>query len=156
MGVLDSLRRYWQQFVASGTDEGPVTQEDSGRSSGADGRREQGSADDAAEGYRGPAHYDFDPDAIQSRADIVEVTGYTPREFVTRLLEAEGGRLPQQALVEYTDLSAASISRYLQDLENEDVVVRLEIGREKVVFLPETAPSARHADDSRTQQRSPS
>lgn len=99
-------------------------------------------ADESATGENcGVPPLDFDPEAIQSRTDILDETGYTPREFVVRLLELEGGRLPQQALTEYTDLSEASVSRYLQQLEDEDVVVRLELGREKVLFLPETAPS---------------
>jgi biotin operon repressor len=129
MQLLSEVRRRWRRTVGDRQEEADVDDEGGPTTRPTD-----------AGGYRGPDAYDFDPAAIESRADIPAQTGYTPAEFVERLLEAEDGSLPQQALTDYTDLSEAVVSRQLQELEDEGVVVRMQLGREKLVFLPEQAP----------------
>lgn len=79
----------------------------------------------------------FDPEAIEHRADTLHEAGLEPREFVRRLVEEEGGSVRQQAFTDYTDWSEATVSRVLSDLEDEGLIARVEVGREKVVCLPE-------------------
>lgn len=69
----------------------------------------------------------------------------TIEEFVTALLECEGGELEQKAFKEYTNWSKSTISRVLQDLESEGHIERIQIGRGKVVYLPQAVP----VDESR-------
>ncbi|QLG27446.1 hypothetical protein HUG10_07735 [Halorarum halophilum] len=64
-----------------------------------------------------------------------------PDEFFTGLVEDEGGTLPQKEFTEFTDLSSSTISRILQEMENDGQVVRLQVGRENIVCLPEHVPS---------------
>lgn len=90
---------------------------------------------------RGSVLEAFDPQDIERRMDILEVTGLPPEEFIVEVLESEGGKLPQQSFSEVTALSEASVSRMLQDLEADGHIRRVEIGREKIVFHPSAAPS---------------
>lgn len=127
MGVFDRLRSAWVRL----------------RSRRSEPRFESavGGTESDGTAIGGNDDYDFDPDEIERRVDMLKETGHPPAEFVTALLEAEGGDLPQQAFTDYTDLSESTVSRILQDLEEDDEIVRVEIGRQKVVFLPGEAPS---------------
>lgn len=74
-------------------------------------------------------------------ADVLTELGLTPEEFVTQVVEAEGGSVKQQAFTEYTAWSESTICRTLQAMEAEGHIVRIRMGRENVVYLPERAPS---------------
>jgi hypothetical protein len=65
---------------------------------------------------------------------------YVERASVLDVLEANGGRLWQRELVELTDRPSSTISRWLCALEEADEVQRIQIGREKLVFLPGSRP----------------
>lgn len=82
----------------------------------------------------------YDPDEIERRADTLHEAGVEPPEFVRRLVEKEGGWVKQQAFTDYTDWSEATISRVLSDLEDDGLITRVEMGREKIVCLPEERP----------------
>lgn len=82
----------------------------------------------------------YDPEEIGRRVDTLYEAGLEPREFVRRLVEEEGGHVKQQAFTDYTDWSEATVSRVLSDLEDEGLIARVEVGREKVVCLPEERP----------------
>lgn len=62
------------------------------------------------------------------------------RSGVLDVLEANGGRLWQRELVEVTGRSSSTVSRWLCTLEETGAVERIQIGREKLVFLPEHEP----------------
>ena len=64
----------------------------------------------------------------------------TDNERVLSLLESEGGRLRQAAVVDRTGWSKAKVSRRLSSLEEEGEVVRIELGREKLVCLSDAVP----------------
>lgn len=91
--------------------------------------------DDDASGVK------YDPGEIEDRADVVAELGLEPEAFVVRLLEELGGRVPQQAFTEYTDWSESTISRVLQALEDDGEIVRVQVGRENLVSLPEETPT---------------
>ena len=62
-------------------------------------------------------------------------------ETVVRDLVADhGGRMFQGDVVDATEFSAATVSRLLNDLEDDDRVVRYRKGKRKVVVLPELHP----------------
>lgn len=62
-------------------------------------------------------------------------------EFFCHLIEEQGGRLPQKTFNEVTNLSCSTVSRLLQEMEEDGQVVRVQVGRENVICLPEHAPS---------------
>ncbi|PSP73426.1 hypothetical protein BRC86_09240 [Halobacteriales archaeon QS_3_64_16] len=54
---------------------------------------------------------------------------------VLRLLEANGGRMRQVAIVEETDWSKSKVSMLLSEMEGENRISKLRIGRENIVSL---------------------
>ena len=66
----------------------------------------------------------------------------SPEEHVLALLEENGGRMWQQAIIDETGYSEAHVSRVLGRLEDEGSVGRQWNGGEKVVFLDEESPDA--------------
>lgn len=83
----------------------------------------------------------FDPDELDRRIDVLNQLGLEPETFVTRLLQEQGGRLKQQAFTDYTDWSEPTVTRLLTEMEAEGAIERVTVGREKVVCLPEHAPT---------------
>lgn len=75
-----------------------------------------------------------------TKGEVPVETGLTPEEYVLRGLEASGGRLRQQDVIEYTGWSAATVSRTLSEMEADGLVVRIRLGRENVVCLPHSLP----------------
>lgn len=84
----------------------------------------------------------FSPDALE------RVTGMTPAEFVHLFVRANGGRVKQKTLNTCLPWSKATVSRYLDTLEDDDVVERVTIGREKIVCLPEAVPGQEAAAEA--------
>lgn len=84
---------------------------------------------------------DYDPERLERCSDTMLVLGLEPETFAKRLIQEHGGRLRQQQFTEYTNWSESTISRLLQKLEKEGEVVRVRLGREKIVFLPDEGPS---------------
>lgn len=83
-----------------------------------------------------------DPDdGPTSRGDLVAY-GLTPAEYVRAVLVEHGGRIKQHRFADRYGWSAASLSRLLTELEDEGVIARYRVGREKVVCLPEAVPES--------------
>ena len=57
-------------------------------------------------------------------------------ERVERLLERNGGRMRQAAIVEETNWSDAKVSQLLSSMADEDRISKLRIGRENLITLP--------------------
>lgn len=73
----------------------------------------------------------------------------TDEERVCRYLRPHGGRMRQSEIVECTEWSKSKVSRLLSRMEDEGLLVRTPIGREKLVSLPGHQPEAtRSALDS--------
>ena len=89
-----------------------------------------------------------EPDTEPDEHWCVEVSRpvYLGKSSVLDVLEANGGRLWQRELVEETDRPSSTISRWLCALEEMDAVERIQIGREKLVVLPEHAPQVAGAE----------
>ena len=60
---------------------------------------------------------------------------------VLRLLETNGGRMRQVAIVEETDWSKSKVSMLLSEMEEKDRISKLRIGRENIVSLRGEEPN---------------
>ena len=75
-----------------------------------------------------------------NKAELLQEVGMTPQEFLLGGLTANGGRLRQQEIVEYSGWSASTVSRTLSAMEKDGCIIRVKIGRQKIVYLPEEVP----------------
>lgn len=66
----------------------------------------------------------------------------TDRERVEQLIRENGGRMKQSEIVDAVDWSKAKVSRLLAELEDDDQVTKLRLGRENLVCLPGNEPTA--------------
>ena len=66
----------------------------------------------------------------------------TDQERVCQLLQENGGRMKQSNIVDSVDWSKAKVSRLLADLEDDEQVTKLRLGRENLVCLPGHEPAA--------------
>lgn len=64
----------------------------------------------------------------------------SPTERILGTVEGHDGRIEQAAVVSELDLSPATVSRKLTDLESDGRVVRYRVGRGKIVCLPDRVP----------------
>ncbi|MUV91132.1 helix-turn-helix domain-containing protein, partial [Halapricum sp. CBA1109] len=63
-------------------------------------------------------------------------------ERVMALLDEEGGRMKQSRIVEETDWSKSKVSMLLTDMEDDDDITKLRVGRENIISLPGNEPEA--------------
>nr|WP_157224699.1 membrane-associated protein/domain-like protein [Natronococcus occultus] len=66
----------------------------------------------------------------------------TDRERVCELIKENGGRMKQSKIVDSVDWSKAKVSRLLAELEEDEQVTKLRLGRENLVCLPGHEPTA--------------
>lgn len=78
-----------------------------------------------------------DTELTSSREDFL-----TDREKVRKLVIENGGRMKQSAIVDSVDWSKAKVSRLLADLEEDDEITKLRLGRENLVCLRGHEPAA--------------
>ena len=78
----------------------------------------------------------------------------TDEDRVVSLLEEHGGRMRQVNIVDETGWSKSKVSMLLSDMEEDDVVSKLRVGRENIVSLsghePDVAGSPFDDDDQHT------
>jgi len=63
-------------------------------------------------------------------------------ERVKSLLDEHSGRMRQSEIVEETDWSKSKVSMLLSDMEDDDEITKLRVGRENIVSLPGHEPDA--------------
>ena len=85
----------------------------------------------------------------EQTAEPAETTGETADEplltddqHVIQLLEENGGRMKQAAIVDETEWSKAKVSRLLSDMVDEGQIEKLSIGRENIIHLEGHGPEA--------------
>lgn len=66
----------------------------------------------------------------------------TDEERVLRLLDANGGRMRQTAIVETTGWSKSKTSMLLSEMESEGAISKLRVGRENLISQPGSEPEA--------------
>lgn len=72
----------------------------------------------------------------------------TDREKVCELVDDNGGRMKQSEIVNSVDWSKAKVSRLLAELEEDEQLTKLRLGRENLVCLPGHEPTASKSTDS--------
>lgn len=75
-----------------------------------------------------------------TKTDIVARTGLSPAAYICRGLNAHGGQMTQQELCAATGWSEATVSQTLSELEEAGEVIRIQVGRENLVCLPDAVP----------------
>ena len=80
--------------------------------------------------------------SLTSDAETDHEEFLTDQERVQQLLQENGGRMKQSNIVDSVDWSKAKVSRLLADLEADDQVTKLRLGRENLVCLPGHEPTA--------------
>ena len=75
-----------------------------------------------------------------SKVDVATETGLTPAEFLRAVVHTNGGKMYQKELVDATGWSESSVSRLLGALEAEGRINRVQVGREKIVYLDGAVP----------------
>ncbi|WP_247004823.1 helix-turn-helix transcriptional regulator [Halosolutus gelatinilyticus] len=76
----------------------------------------------------------------ESNAETEEFV--TDREKVQQLVNDNGGRMKQSEIVDSVEWSKAKVSRLLAELEEDDEVTKLRLGRENLVCLAGHEPTA--------------
>jgi len=80
-------------------------------------------------------------DAVQEPDPMADPL-LSDEERILRLLDTEGGRMKQVAIVEATDWSNAKVSQLLSEMAEEGRVEKLRIGRENLISLPGRGPGS--------------
>lgn len=84
---------------------------------------------------------DFGGTADAASVPAAAVTDAVPTDRrILELLLANDGRMRQQSIVEAVDVSAASVSRHLSGLADQDRIDKFPVGRENVVQLAGLRP----------------
>jgi hypothetical protein len=92
------------------------------------------------------------PEPQATESPEIDPETMTNEQLVEALLEANGGRMRQSALVDETGWSKATVSRVLTRMDRADDVTKIDVGRGNVVALPGEEPSgaASPFDDDET------
>lgn len=80
--------------------------------------------------------------ASESAATVTDEDLLSDTDRVQSLLESNGGRMRQSAIVEETDWSKSKVSMLLSDMEDDDEITKLRVGRENIISLPGHEPDA--------------
>ena len=60
--------------------------------------------------------------------------------FVLDLIERHGGQLPQRKIVEHSPWGKSKVSVVLSEMEEEELIVKVQIGLQNLIWLAEDAP----------------
>lgn len=66
----------------------------------------------------------------------------TPEETIHAILTRNEGKMKQAEIAEMMDYSESTVSRKLSNMESAGTITRYQIGRGKVVFLPDAIPES--------------
>lgn len=61
-------------------------------------------------------------------------------QFVLDLLDHHGGQLPQEEIVALSPWGKSKVSVVLSAMEDENLIVKLRIGRRNLIWLADDAP----------------
>lgn len=86
----------------------------------------------------------------ETREDTEQKGVKTDRELVCSLIRDNGGRMKQSAIVDSVDWSKAKVSRLLSELEEEEQVTKLRLGRENLVCIRGHEPKLSRSSESST------
>lgn len=61
-------------------------------------------------------------------------------QFVLDLLDHHGGQLPQQKIVELSPWGKSKVSVVLSEMDNKDLIVKIQIGLQNLIWTAESGP----------------
>ena len=79
---------------------------------------------------------------VEPAVGVTEAELLSDEERVVSLLEDNGGRMKQVNIVEETDWSKSKVSMLLSDMEEDEEISKLRVGRENIVSLTGHEPDA--------------
>lgn len=89
---------------------------------------------------------DTEPEAVDAQPEtespVAEEELLSDEDRVINLLETNGGRMKQANIVDETDWSKSKVSMLLSDMEDDEVISKLRVGRENIVSLSGHEPDA--------------
>ncbi len=77
----------------------------------------------------------------EPRESDVDLELLSDEERVTRLLNQNGGRMKQANIVKETGWSNAKVSQLLSQMDDDEEIEKLRIGRENLITLPDVDPT---------------
>jgi hypothetical protein len=101
---------------------------------GAEAEAEVGAGNDAEASGAGPAS---DPDP-----SVPDEMLLSDEDRVMKLLDGNGGRMKQVNIVEETGWSKSKVSMLLSDMEEEEMISKLRVGRENIISKKGMEPEA--------------
>lgn len=81
-----------------------------------------------------------EPAPVPEPPSISESTVQSDEQRTIDLLRENGGRLPQREITERTEWSKSKVSRLLSKMEEEDMITKINMGRENLIALPGYEP----------------
>ena len=88
------------------------------------------------EALTGADTQDSDDDESDASSATPDIELLSDEERVLRLIEENGGRMKQAAIVTETDWSNAKVSQLLSEMADNGEIEKLRIGRENLISLP--------------------
>jgi len=82
------------------------------------------------------------PADVAAEPAVPEEELLTDEDRVTKLLEENGGRMKQVDIVDETGWSKSKVSMLLSDMEDDDQISKLRVGRENIISLAGHEPEA--------------
>ncbi|ELZ24094.1 hypothetical protein C475_12632 [Halosimplex carlsbadense 2-9-1] len=84
-----------------------------------------------------------EPDpAAEPKSEPDEPAGRTDRELILDILESNEGRMKQARIVDETGWSKSKVSMLLSEMEDEEAISKLRVGRENIISLSGNEPEA--------------
>jgi uncharacterized membrane protein len=123
--------------LTPGDDEGGAAAGASGSDGGAGAAGAGATEAGTAETETTESAADADPEPAVPEEELL-----TDEDRVLQLLEDNGGRMKQANIVEETGWSKSKVSMLLSDMEDEEEISKLRVGRENIVSLSGHEPDA--------------
>jgi len=103
-------------------------------------RSENGDTRDGPASAESPA--EPEPASDPEAAEQTEPEGPTDQERVVRILDTNDGRMKQARIVDETGWSKSKVSMLLSEMEDDEEISKLRVGRENIISLSGNEPEA--------------
>lgn len=114
-----------------------------GSDPGGEGGASAGAAASSATGSdAASAGVDSDEQVASSEPAVADEELISDEDRVLQMLETNGGRMKQANIVDETGWSKSKVSMLLSDMEDEELISKLRVGRENIVSLSGHEPDA--------------
>ena len=165
--MLDRLVSLYSDWKTGHSTEAETTTSSGGQDAGEGEEPSEDAATDGAAGASAPLEpagegsdaptgwQDLLSGETVSKQEVQVELGLQPHEFLAWLVRSSGGRMWQADMVETTGWSKSTVSRYLDTLETNDIVERVQIGRRKLVGVPGEMPTGAQVPERPSEESPP-